>query len=81
MEENEIMVTEAEPVDVDVEICETESSGNGLKTVGALALTAAIGTGLFFGVKKLVKKIKEKKEEKYIASHPVDDDSESDDEE
>lgn len=79
MEENEIVVTEAEPIEV--EVCETESSGNGLKTVGALALTAAIGTGLFFGVKKLVKKIKEKKEEKYIASHPVDDDSESDDEE
>lgn len=79
MEENEIVVTEAEPIEV--EVCEAESSGNGLKTVGALALTAAIGTGLFFGVKKLVKKIKEKKEEKYIASHPVDDDSESDDEE
>lgn len=79
MEENEIMVTEAEPIEV--EVCEAESSGNGLKTVGVLALTAAIGTGLFFGVKKLVKKIKEKKEEKYIASHPVDDDSESDDEE
>ena len=79
MEENEITVTEAEPIEV--EVCEAESSGNGLKTVGALALTAAIGTGLFFGVKKLVKKIKEKKEEKYIASHPVDDDSESDDEE
>ena len=79
MEENEIMATEAEPIEV--EVCEAESSGNGLKTVGALALTAAIGTGLFFGVKKLVKKIKEKKEEKYIASHPVDDDSESDDEE
>ena len=79
MEENEIVVTEAEPIEV--EVCEAESSGNGLKTVGALALTAAIGTGLFFGVKKLVKKIKEKKEEKYIASHPIDDDSESDDEE
>lgn len=79
MEENEIMVTEAEPIEV--EVCEAESSGNGLKTVGVLALTAAIGTGLFFGVKKLVKKIKEKKEEKYITSHPVDDDSESDDEE
>ena len=79
MEENEITVTEAEPIEV--EVCEAESSGNGLKTVGALALTAAIGTGLFFGVKKLVKKIKEKKEEKYIASHPIDDDSESDDEE
>lgn len=79
MEENEIMVTEAEPIEV--EVCEAESSGNGLKTVGVLALTAAIGTGLFFGVKKLVKKIKEKKEEKYIVSHPVDDDSESDDEE
>ena len=79
MEENEIMATEAEPIEV--EVCEAESSGNGLKTVGALALTAAIGTGLFFGVKKLVKKIKEKKEEKYIATHPVDDDSESDDEE
>ena len=79
MEENEITVTEAEPIEV--EVCEAESSGNGLKTVGALALTAAIGTGLFFGVKKLVKKIKEKKEEKYIASHPVDDDSGSDDEE
>ena len=79
MEENEITVTEAEPIEV--EVCEAESSGNGLKTVGALALTAAIGTGLFFGVKKLVKKIKEKKEEKYIASHPVDEDSESDDEE
>ena len=79
MEENEITVTEAEPIEV--EVCEAESSGNGLKTVGALALTAAIGTGLFFGTKKLVKKIKEKKEEKYIASHPVDDDSESDDEE
>ena len=79
MEENEITVTEAEPIEV--EVCEAESSGNGLKTVGALALTAAIGTGLFFGVKKLVKKIKEKKEEKYVASHPVDDDSESDDEE
>ena len=79
MEENEIMVTEAEPIEV--EVCEAESSGNGLKTVGVLALTAAIGTGLFFGVKKLVKKIKEKKEEKYIATHPVDDDSESDNEE
>ena len=79
MEENEITVTEAEPIEV--EVCEAESSGNGLKTVGVLALTAAIGTGLFFGVKKLVKKIKEKKEEKYIASHPVDYDSESDDEE
>ena len=79
MEENEITVTEAEPIEV--EVCEAESSGNGLKTVGVLALTAAIGTGLFFGVKKLVKKIKEKKEEKYIASHPIDDDSESDDEE
>ena len=79
MEENESTVTEAEPIEV--EVCEAESSGNGLKTVGALALTAAIGTGRFFGVKKLVKKIKEKKEEKYIASHPVDDDSESDDEE
>ena len=79
MEENEITVTEAEPIEV--EVCEAESSGNGLKSIGALALTAAIGTGLFFGVKKLVKKIKEKKEEKYIASHPVDDDSESDDEE
>ena len=79
MEENEIMVTEAEPIEV--EVCEAESSGNGLKTVGALALTAAIGTGLFFGVKKLVNKIKEKKKQKYIASHHVDDDSESDDEE
>ena len=79
MEENEIMVTEAEPIEV--EVCEAESSGNGLKTVGALALTAAIRTGLFFGVKKLVKKIKEKKEQKYIASRHVDDDSESDDEE
>ena len=79
MEENEIMVTDLE--DIEAEDCETESSGNGLKTVGILALTAAIGTGLFFGAKKLVKKIKEKKEEKYIASHPVDDDSESDDEE
>ena len=79
MEENEIIVTDAE-VD-EVEDYETESSGNGLKTVGALALTAAIGTGLFFGVKKLVKKIKEKKEQEHIASHPVDDDSESDDEE
>ena len=81
MEENEIMVTEAEPIDVDVEVCEAESSGNGLKTVGALALTAAIGAGLFFGVKKLVKKIKEKREQEHIASYPVDDDSESDDEE
>ena len=79
MEENEIMVTDAE-VD-EVEDYETESSGNGLKTVGALALTAAIGAGLFFGVKKLVKKIKEKREQEHIASHPVDDDSESDDEE
>ena len=79
MEENEIIVTDAE-VD-EVEDCETESSGNGLKTVGALALTAAIGTGLFFGVKKLVKKIKEKKEQKYIEFRHVDDDSESDDEE
>lgn len=79
MEENEIMVTEAEPIEVGV--CEAESSGNGLKTVGALALTAAIGAGLFFGVKKLVKKIKEKREQEHIASHPVDDDSESDDEE
>ena len=79
MEENEIMVTEEEPIEV--EVCEAESSGNGLKTVGALALTAAIGTGLFFGVKKLVKKIKEKREQEHIASHPVDDDSESDDEE
>lgn len=79
MEENEIMVTEAEPIEV--EVCEAESSGNGLKTVGALALTAVIGAGLFFGVKKLVKKIKEKREQEHIASHPVDDDSESDDEE
>ena len=79
MEENEIMVTETEPIEV--EVCEAESSGNGLKTVGALALTAAIGAGLFFGVKKLVKKIKEKREQEHIASHPVDDDSESDDEE
>ena len=78
MEENEIMVTDAE-VD-EVEDYETESSGNGLKTVGALALTAAIGTGLFFGVKKLVKKIKEKKEQKYIETHAVDENSESDDE-
>lgn len=78
MEENEIIVTDAE-VD-EVEDYETESSGNGLKTVGALALTAAIGTGLFFGVKKLVKKIKEKKEQKYIETHAVDEDSESDDE-
>lgn len=78
MEENEIIVTDAE-VD-EVEDYETESSGNGLKTVGALALTAAIGTGLFFGVKKLVKKIKEKKEQKYIETHAVDENSESDDE-
>ena len=78
MEENEIMVTEAEPIEV--EVCEAESSGNGLKTVGALALTAAIGTSLFFGVKKLVKKIKEKKEQKYIETHAVDENSESDDE-
>lgn len=78
MEENEIVVTDAE-VD-EVEDYETESSGNGLKTVGALALTAAIGTGLFFGVKKLVKKIKEKKEQKYIETHAVDENSESDDE-
>ena len=78
MEENEITVTEAEPIEV--EVCEAESSGNGLKTVGALALTAAIGTGLFFGVKKLVKKIKEKKEQKYIETHAVDENSESDDE-
>ena len=78
MEENEIMVTEAEPIEV--EVCEAESSGNGLKTVGALALTAAIGTGLFFGTKKLVKKIKEKKEQKYIEA-TVEDDYESDDEE
>ena len=81
MEENEIMVTEEEPIDVDVEVCEAESSGNGIKTVGALALTAAIGTGLFFGIKKLVKKIKNKKEQKYIETHQVDCDSESDDEE
>lgn len=78
MEENEIIVTDAE-VD-EVEDYETESSGNGLKTVGALALTAAIGTGLFFGVKKLVKKLKEKKEQKYIENHAVDENSESDDE-
>lgn len=78
MEENEIIVTDAE-VD-EVEDYETESSGNGLKTVGALALTAAIGTGLFFGVKKLVKKIKEKKEQKYIETHAADENSESDDE-
>lgn len=78
MEENEIIVTDAE-VD-EVEDYETESSGNGLKTVGVLALTAAIGTGLFFGVKKLVKKIKEKKEQKYIETHAVDENSESDDE-
>ena len=79
MEENEIMVTEAEPIEV--EVCEAESSGNGLKTVGELALTVVIVTSLFFGVKKLVKKIKEKREQEHIASHPVDDDSESDDEE
>lgn len=78
MEENEIVVTDAE-VD-EVEDYETESSENGLKTVGALALTAAIGTGLFFGVKKLVKKIKEKKEQKYIETHAADENSESDDE-
>ena len=78
MEENEIVVTDAE-VD-EVEDYETESSENGLKTVGALALTAAIGTGLFFGVKKLVKKIKEKKEQKYIETHAADEISESDDE-
>lgn len=78
MEENENIVTDAE-VD-EVEDYETESSENGLKTVGALALTAAIGTGLFFGVKKLVKKIKEKKEQKYIETHAADENSESDDE-
>ena len=78
MEENEIIVTDSE-VD-EVEDYETESSGNGLKTVGALALTAAIGTSLFFGVKKLVKKIKEKKEQKYIETHAVDENYESDDE-
>lgn len=51
MEENEIMVTDLE--DIEAEDCETESSGNGLKTVGILALTAAIGTGLFFGSKEV----------------------------
>ena len=78
MEENEIMVTEAEPIEV--EVCEAESSGNGLKTVGVLALTAVIGAGLFFGAKKLVKKIKAKKEQKYIETDAVED-TESDDEE
>lgn len=78
MEENEIMVTDLE--DIEAEDCETESSGNGLKTVGILALTAAIGTGLFFGAKKLVKKIKAKKEQKYIETNAVEE-TESDDEE
>lgn len=78
MEENEIMVTDSEVVEA--EDYEEESSGNGLKTVGVLALGAAIGTGLFFGTKKLVKKIKEKKEQKYIET-TVEDDYESDDEE
>ena len=79
MEENEIMVADTEVIEA--EDCETESSGNGLKTVGILALTAAIGTGLFFGAKKIVKKIKNRKEQKYAETHTVDDDSESDDEE
>ena len=78
MEENEIMVTDLG--DIEAEDCETESSGNGLKTVGILALTAAIGTGLFFGAKKLVKKIKAKKEQKYIETNAVEE-TESDDEE
>ena len=65
MENNELMESENLEVIED----ETEQSGNGLKTLGALALTAAIGTGLFFGAKKLVKKIKEKREaEKIVIS-------------
>ena len=65
MENNELMESENLEVIED----ETEQSGNGLKTLGALALTAAIGTGLFYGAKKLVKKIKEKREaEKIVIS-------------
>ena len=65
MENNELMESENLEVSED----ETEQSGNGLKTLGALALTAAIGTGLFFGAKKLVKQIKEKREaEKIVIS-------------
>ena len=62
MENNELMESENLEVIED----EPEQSGNGLKTLGALALTAAIGTGLFFGAKKLVKKIKAKREAKKI---------------
>lgn len=62
--ENENMELENENVE-EVEF-ETEKSGNGLKTIGILALTAALGTGLYFGAKKVIKKIKDKHQSKTI---------------
>ena len=62
--ENETMELENENVE-EVEF-ETEKSGNGLKTIGILGLTAAVGTGLYFGAKKVIKKIKDKHQSKTI---------------
>lgn len=66
MNENEIMTTTEIEEDYAVRDC---SNHSGLKTFGAVALTAAIGTGLFFGVKKLVKNIKDRKKDKYVADN------------
>jgi hypothetical protein len=68
--ENEIMTTETEVIEIEEN--ETESSGNGLKTLDVLALTAAIGVGLYAGSKKIIKKIKERKQKKYVET-PVND--------
>lgn len=78
MNDNEIITVE--PEDLEVSELETASPNNGLKTVGTIAITAAIGTCLFFGVKKLVKKIKERKQNKYIEVATAEDEDETDEE-
>lgn len=69
MNEDEIMTT----TEI-VEDCAVNDVVNhtGLKTLGAVTLTSAIGVGLFFGVKKLVKKIKNRKKNKYITHDESD---------
>ena len=61
MEENNIMTNEVIDVIDEVEL-EPVKSGNGLKVLGGAAILGAIG----FGVYKLVKKLKKKKEDQGV---------------